>query len=58
MVKKSMYWKNLWKSIGKTKVRFISIFAIVFLGAMVFAGLRNTPGAMGSPQRYFTKLYQ
>lgn len=46
MVKKSMYWKNLWKSIGKTKARFISIFAIVFLGAMVFAGLRNTPGAM------------
>lgn len=46
MVKKSMYWKNLWKTIGKTKARFISIFAIVFLGAAVFAGLRNTPNIM------------
>lgn len=48
MVKASrkMYWKNLRKSIWKTKARFISIFSIVFLGAAFFAGLRNTPGTM------------
>ena len=44
--KKSVYWKNLWKSIFKSKARFLSIFSIVFLGAAFFAGLRNTPGTM------------
>ncbi len=44
--KKTMYWKNLYRTILKTKARFISIFAIVFLGAAVFAGLRNTPSIM------------
>ena len=31
--KKSMYWRNLWKSIFASKARFLSIFSIVFLGA-------------------------
>lgn len=44
--KKSVYWKNLWKSIFKSKSRFLSIFSIVFLGAAFFAGLRNTSGTM------------
>ena len=44
--KKTMYWKNLKKSIFKSKARFLSIFFIVFLGAAFFAGLRNTPGTM------------
>ena len=44
--KKSVFYKNLWRSIGKTKSRFLSIFLIVFLGAAFFAGLRNTPGTM------------
>ena len=44
--KKSMYWRNLWKSIFASKARFLSIFSIVFLGAAFFAGLRNTPGTM------------
>lgn len=44
--KKTAYWKNLWKSIFKSKARFLSIFSIVFLGAAFFAGLRNTPGTM------------
>ena len=43
---KKMYWKNLWITIKKTKARFFSIFAIVLLGAMIFAGLRNSPGIM------------
>lgn len=48
MVKKvkSVYWLNLFRTIKKTKARFISIFAIVFLGAAVFAGLRNSPVVM------------
>ncbi|MEG0368351.1 MAG: hypothetical protein RR585_16030, partial [Coprobacillus sp.] len=47
MVKnKSVFWKNLWRSIGKSRSRFLSIFSIVFLGAAFFAGLRNTPGTM------------
>ncbi len=45
-LKKSMYWKNLRKSILNSKSRFLSIFLIVFLGAAFFAGLRNTPGIM------------
>jgi len=44
--KKTIYWKNLRKSIVKSKARFLSIFSIVFLGAAFFAGLRNTPGIM------------
>lgn len=44
--KKSLYWKNLRKSIVKSRSRFLSIFSIVFLGAAFFAGLRNTPGTM------------
>lgn len=43
---KKAYWKNLRKSIFKSKARFLSIFSIVFLGAAFFAGLRNTPGTM------------
>lgn len=44
--KKSMYWKNLRRSILHSKSRFLSIFSIVLLGAAFFAGLRNTPGTM------------
>lgn len=44
--KKQTYWKNLRRSIFKSKARFLSIFSIVFLGAAFFAGLRNTPGTM------------
>ncbi|MCD7893634.1 MAG: FtsX-like permease family protein [Erysipelotrichaceae bacterium] len=47
MVKrKSAYWKNLIKSILSSKARFLSIFAIVLLGAAFYSGLRNTPGTM------------
>lgn len=44
--KKSAYWKNLRKSIFNSKARFLSIFAIVLLGAAFYSGLRNTPGTM------------
>lgn len=52
-VKKSLYWKNLRKSIAKSKSRFLSIFFIVLLGAAFFAGLRNTPGSMMTTMDYY-----
>ena len=42
MVKKA-YYKNLRRQMMKSKSRFLAIFFIVFLGAALFAGLRNTP---------------
>lgn len=46
MKKKSYFWKNVRRTISHSKGRFFSIFLIVFLGAAVFSGLRNTPGTM------------
>ena len=43
---KKAYWTNLRRTLVKSKVRFLSIFGIVFLGAAVFAGLRCTPTTM------------
>lgn len=55
--KKKAYWKNLRKSIWASKARFFSIFAIVFLGAAFFAGLRNTPGTMTKSMDAFLDQY-
>jgi len=43
---KQAYYKNLRRTIFKSKARFFSIFSIVLLGAAFFAGLRNTPNIM------------
>lgn len=56
--KKTMYWKNLRKSIFKSKARFLSIFSIVFLGAAFFAGLRNTPGTMMKTMDSYIDAYR
>lgn len=56
--KKSSYWKNLRKSIFKSKARFLSIFSIVFLGAAFFAGLRNTPGTMMKTMDSYLDAYR
>lgn len=48
MVKKKFYWKTVFKNISQSKGRFFSIFMIIFLGAAVFSGLRNTPYTMAS----------
>lgn len=55
--KKKAYWKNLRKSIIASKARFFSIFAIVFLGAAFFAGLRNTPGTMTKSMDHYLDKY-
>ena len=44
--KKQAYFKNLRRTILKSKARILAIFAIVILGAAFFAGLRNTPEIM------------
>ncbi|MGO5145379.1 FtsX-like permease family protein [Catenibacterium mitsuokai] len=48
MVKKRFYWKTVFKNISQSKGRFFSIFMIIFLGAAVFSGLRNTPYTMAA----------
>ena len=48
MVKKTFYWKTVFKNISQSKGRFFSIFMIIFLGASVFSGLRNTPYTMAA----------
>lgn len=55
--KKKAYWKNLRKTILTSKARFFSIFAIVFLGAAFFAGLRNTPNTMTKSMDHFLDTY-
>ncbi len=56
--KKQAYYKNLRRTIFKSKARFLSIFSIVFLGAAFFAGLRNTPGTMiMSMDQYLDKYH-
>lgn len=47
-MKKLLYWKSVLRNISHSKGRFLSIFIIVFLGAGVFSGLRNSPKTMGS----------
>lgn len=36
----SAYKKDIWRSIGKSKKRFIAILIITFLGTMMFSGLK------------------
>lgn len=36
----SAYKKDIWRSIGKSKKRFIAIMIITFLGTMMFSGLK------------------
>ena len=38
--KMSAYKKDIWRSIGKNKKRFIAIMIITFLGTMMFSGLK------------------
>ncbi len=40
MKKMSAYKKDIWRSIGKSRKRFIAIMIITFLGTMMFSGLK------------------
>ena len=49
-------WKDTLREIGRTKTRFLSIFAIILLGVAFFAGLSATgPVMVHTADNYFTK---
>ncbi|OME04707.1 hypothetical protein BSK64_15805 [Paenibacillus odorifer] len=57
-MKKRALWKDIFREIGHTKARFISIFAIIMLGVSFFAGIKatgpdmlNTAGTFYKEQR-------
>lgn len=41
-MKKKALWKDIFREIGHTKARFISIFAIIMLGVSFFTGIKAT----------------
>ncbi|WP_208560983.1 ABC transporter permease [Marinilactibacillus kalidii] len=45
-MKKTALWKDTFREIGKTKTRFLSIFAIILLGVAFFAGISATGPVM------------
>ncbi|MFU2204880.1 FtsX-like permease family protein [Streptococcus hyovaginalis] len=50
---KKTYWKDIWKSIGSSKGRFLSIMLLMMLGAFAFVGLKvTTPDMQRSATAY------
>lgn len=50
---KKTYWKEVWKSIGSSKGRFLSISLLMMLGAFAFVGLKvTTPDMQTSGAAY------
>lgn len=45
-MKKSALWKDTFREIGRSKTRFLSIFAIILIGVAFFAGLSATGPVM------------
>jgi len=45
-MKKRALWKDTFKEIGRSKTRFLSIFAIILIGVAFFAGLNATGPVM------------
>ncbi|WP_057491504.1 FtsX-like permease family protein [Streptococcus orisasini] len=55
MVKKT-YWKDIWKSIRKSKSRFLSILLLLMLGSFALVGLKVTePDMRQSAAEYLDK---
>ena len=58
-MKKKALWKDIFKEIGQSKARFLSIFAIITLGVAFFAGIKATgPDMIDTADHYYkeTKL--
>lgn len=55
--RKKAYWKSVRRHVSHSKGRFLSIFLIVFLGAGVFSGLRNTPASMAASANDYIRRY-
>lgn len=53
-MKKSALWKDTFREIGRSKTRFLSIFAIILIGVAFFAGLSATgPVMIDTADSYF-----
>jgi len=53
-VKKKALWKDIFKEMGKSKTRFLSIFAIITLGVAFFAGIKATgPDMIDTADHYY-----
>ncbi|MEQ9763945.1 FtsX-like permease family protein [Streptococcus sp. ZJ151] len=50
---KKTYWKDIWKSLGSSKGRFLSIMLLMMLGAFAYVGLKvTTPDMQRSATTY------
>ncbi|WP_035051992.1 FtsX-like permease family protein [Carnobacterium pleistocenium] len=55
-MKKKALWKDIFKEMGKSKTRFLSIFIIITLGVAFFAGIKATgPDMIDTANQYYEK---
>ena len=53
-MKKKALWRDIFKEMGKSKTRFLSIFAIITLGVAFFAGIKATgPDMIDTADHYY-----
>ncbi|MGT2832152.1 ABC transporter permease [Streptococcus halotolerans] len=53
---KKTYWKDIWKSLGSSKGRFLSIMLLMMLGAFAYVGLKvTTPDMQRSATKYLNR---
>ncbi|MDE1547700.1 FtsX-like permease family protein [Jeotgalibaca caeni] len=54
MGKKQALWKDIWKTIGNNKARFLALFAIILLGVGFYAGISATgPDMIDTADQYY-----
>lgn len=57
MMKKRALWKDVFREIGRTKARFLSIFAIIMLGVSFFSGIKSAgPDMLDTAATYYKDL--
>lgn len=57
MMKKRALWKDVMREIGRTKARFLSIFAIIMLGVSFFSGIKSAgPDMLDTAATYYKDL--
>ncbi len=55
-MKKKALWKDIFKEMGKSKTRFLSIFIIITLGVAFFAGIKATgPDMIDTADQYYNE---
>lgn len=56
---KKTYWKDIRKSFGSSKGRFLSIMLLMMLGAFAFVGLKVTgPDMQATASQYLKNIIQ